>query len=641
MDFNSFIEHKMSVLKQSNTNIDQLRNHQIKILDYFMRSEPDKHIIIQAPTGCGKTLAYALYASYIATIKGERVAILCPTKDLQLQVSQTLDLINQRYTILYGSTEYHCPIRHKFLEGVNAPVVTLFCDFIECKETCEYRIITKNASRASIVVTNYNKFLSSWDILAESKKFELIVFDEAHNLEIIAEENFAVVLSTKLLESVKERIQNLNLQDALQRLTDILYNYFNLDFKLEIKDIVKARGYLEELIKLFYHGVRREKKLNLNEIKPFESRARILLKYIKPIALAELLLVANPEDSPVVKLVEVLNNFCLATSELKDYYTFKGFWDYGYAEIRCEARTRDITKSIISKACRRQCHISATLGNPKNYAEKLGLHNFVICSIEEYPFKIENRLLLGLTDTFPMNKYVKGKGDVNWERKAQKANEILERILLNWPGNTLVYFRSRDEAERAFVHLSKNKNLEKRVLFKKDFENSKDRKRLIEMFKNNRGGILLGFGKMDQGLDFPGESLTMVVMYSLPFIRRTPQMEDDFSKLRKRYNSRIAFEKVDLECAAKRLSQLVGRLIRKNDDFGVALVIDGRFYLKYYKWMRVKKLIPPDIKFKFVNTQKACEELRQFWINKKAVDYESYIEFYQKVHTLTDFLQLY
>ena len=74
---------------------------------------------------------------------------------------------------------------------------------------------------------------------------------------------------------------------------------------------------------------------------------------------------------------------------------------------------------------------------------------------------------------------------------------------------------------------------------------------------------------MDQGLDFPGESLTMVVMYSLPFVKRSPQMEEDFRRLREKYNSKIAFERVDLECAAKKLSQLVGRLIRKENECGV------------------------------------------------------------------------
>ena len=460
-----------------------------------MRSEPDKHVIIQAPTGCGKTLAYALYASYIATVKKERVAILCPTKDLQQQVSNTLDSINQRYVNIYGSTEYNCPIRQRFLRGSNVPVVTLFCDFIECKEECEYRTITRIASRADVVITNYNKFLSSWDVLAESKKFELIIFDEAHNLENIAEESFTVVLSTKLLEAAKKRMQDSTLQNTLRKLVEILHDYFNLNFKLGFRDIIKARGYLEELLKLFYHRFGEERKLSIGEVKPFESRSRVLLEYIRPIALAELLLVANPEDSPIVKLVEVLNNFCIAASELKSYYTFKGYGSYGYAEVRGEARTRDMIKGIISKACKRQCHISATLGNPRNYAETLSIQDCVICSIDEYPFDTSNRLLIGLTDTLPMNKYMQRKRDICWEEKAQRANRILEKILLNWPGNTLVYFRSRDEAEQAFRYLSKNKMLEWRLFFQRDFENSKDRKRLLEKFKNSRGEFYLALEK--------------------------------------------------------------------------------------------------------------------------------------------------
>ena len=77
--------------------------------------------------------------------------------------------------------------------------------------------------------------------------------------------------------------------------------------------------------------------------------------------------------------------------------------------------------------------------------------------------------------------------DLPWERKSQRANRILEKILLNWPGNTLVYFRSRDEAEQAFKYLSKNKMLEHRLIFQKDFESGKDRKRVLKRFRNSRG----------------------------------------------------------------------------------------------------------------------------------------------------------
>jgi len=49
---------------------------------------------------------------------------------------------------------------------------------------------------------------------------------------------------------------------------------------------------------------------------------------------------------------------------------------------------------------------------------------------------------------------------------------------------------------------------------------------------------------------------------------------------------------VDLDVAAKRISQLMGRLIRSEEDFGVGIVIDGRFF-KFYKWMREAGMIPP------------------------------------------------
>jgi ATP-dependent DNA helicase DinG len=119
---------------------------------------------------------------------------------------------------------------------------------------------------------------------------------------------------------------------------------------------------------------------------------------------------------------------------------------------------------------------------------------------------------------------------------------------------------------------------------------SDDPHALVERFKNGGRSVLLGARKFWQGLDIPGASLQAVVIEKLPF--EVP------SELRKRRERRLEEEGIDvfgrytLGKMLLNLKQMVGRLIRSEEDRGVVVIVEGRTDKRYFA--RLAEALPPD-----------------------------------------------
>jgi Rad3-related DNA helicase len=104
---------------------------------------------------------------------------------------------------------------------------------------------------------------------------------------------------------------------------------------------------------------------------------------------------------------------------------------------------------------------------------------------------------------------------------------------------------------------------------------------LVDRFSRARGGaILLGARTFWQGLDVPGDALQAVVIEKLPFEVPT--------ELRRRRELRIAelginaFERFSLGKMLLHLKQMTGRLIRTEEDRGIAVIVEGRTDRRYF-----------------------------------------------------------
>ncbi len=211
------------------------------------------------------------------------------------------------------------------------------------------------------------------------------------------------------------------------------------------------------------------------------------------------------------------------------------------------------------------------------HAIKTGVDNPDFLVLES-PFPKDRKIIIGLKDGV----------DMKYERRdREKANKNLLKILEAINGNTLVLFKSFEDLDNFYKYLKreidktniKNKNIH---VYEQGMD-GKEAKELKERFERV-GGILLATGRFAEGVDIPGEALVGVVIDTLPFPVPTPLilreqkiLEEKFKKRNIKNAHWRSFLMTSFDRMARTLIQMIGRLIRTENDYGVVVIQDKRF----------------------------------------------------------------
>jgi ATP-dependent DNA helicase DinG len=161
----------------------------------------------------------------------------------------------------------------------------------------------------------------------------------------------------------------------------------------------------------------------------------------------------------------------------------------------------------------------------------------------------------------------------------------LEALIRAAGGRTLALFTSRRAMEAAEDRLAEHLPWELLV------QDSLPRPLLHRAFLDDETSVLLATMGFWQGFDAPGRTCSLVVVDRLPFSRP----DDPLAAARREAATRSrrnAFTAVDLPRAAVLLAQGAGRLIRSSDDRGVVAVLDRRLATAPYRWDLVRSLPP-------------------------------------------------
>src|SRR5207249_8518130 len=102
---------------------------------------------------------------------------------------------------------------------------------------------------------------------------------------------------------------------------------------------------------------------------------------------------------------------------------------------------------------------------------------------------------------------------------------------------------------------------------------------LIEAFTADEHSCLFATMGFWQGVDVPGDALSLVTIDRLPF----PRPDEPLMQARRDRAGPAAFRLVDLPRAATLLAQGAGRLIRSTSDRGVVAVLDSRLAESGYR----------------------------------------------------------
>ncbi len=117
------------------------------------------------------------------------------------------------------------------------------------------------------------------------------------------------------------------------------------------------------------------------------------------------------------------------------------------------------------------------------------------------------------------------------------------------------------------------------------------RAELVRRFKEAQNAVLFGVKTFWEGIDIPGEALSLVVIDRLPFEPPDdPVYEARVARMKARGEN--WFREYALPQVVLQLKQGVGRLLRADDDRGVMAILDARLHTKGYG-KSVLRALPP------------------------------------------------
>ena len=191
------------------------------------------------------------------------------------------------------------------------------------------------------------------------------------------------------------------------------------------------------------------------------------------------------------------------------------------------------------------------------------------------PFDYENAALLYLVNDIPEPT------DRNGHQRG--VENILIRLCRAVGGRTLVLFTSYDQLKRTSQAISPVLSRDEIVIFEQGEGASPHT--LLETFRSTERSVLLGTRSFWEGVDIPGQALSVLVIVKLPFdvpsdpiiAARSETFEDPF-------------QEYALPEAILRFRQGFGRLIRSQSDHGIVAVLDRRILTKRYGRMFLNSL---------------------------------------------------
>lgn len=169
-------------------------------------------------------------------------------------------------------------------------------------------------------------------------------------------------------------------------------------------------------------------------------------------------------------------------------------------------------------------------------------------------------------------------------KTAEQQRDELAGLIEASGGATLALFSSRRAAEEAAEDLRERLNVP--ILCQGDSTMSA----LVKQFAEEEEACLFGTMSLWQGVDVPGRSCRLVAIDRIPF----PRPDDPLNSARSQEIARSGgngFMQVAATHAATRLAQGAGRLIRTAEDRGVLAILDSRLATARYGGF-LKKSMP-------------------------------------------------
>jgi ATP-dependent DNA helicase DinG len=215
---------------------------------------------------------------------------------------------------------------------------------------------------------------------------------------------------------------------------------------------------------------------------------------------------------------------------------------------------------------------SATI--PLAMPARVGLEEEEVDAIDVgSPFDYENSAILYCAKHLPLP---------NDARRDEAVHDELEKLINAAQGRTLALFTTYRAMHAAADEMTRR--LEYKIWRQDDLP----KMALVDAFSSEESSCLFATAGFFQGVDVPGQTLSLVVIDKIPF----PRPDDPLLSARRDEIGKTSFSEIDIPLAATQLAQAAGRLLRSRKDTGVVAILDPRLATKGYGKKLVSTLPP-------------------------------------------------
>ncbi len=640
-----------------------------------------KHTLVEAPTGTGKSIAYLVPA----LLSGRKVVIATANKSLQTQL-YTKDIPFLRKALgreidavlVKGRSNYLCslkweteleeqklfaridrehdaiPVIREWLERTQTgdvdelpmmldadlrPRIVSFPDDClqrECPhygDNCWVNLMRDHAAEADVVITNHHLLLNALELGVAGERIlppaSIYIVDEAHGLEQTA----TAVYETEITDyTVDQLLARTVLKQSLadEELAEL--SFMNAEAFQEVQ--VRSRdnsfvleGELEGLRKLG------------RALGALADKLKRALPTPEPNAPPP----STPDDIAAARArraieltIEALNSAAnkaatVASSAHDDVLVRYAVRAFDRRRVALELHAAPIDPSNLlakylfdadaSSAALERMVIctSATLSTAGSFAHmraRCGIHGPTVERILPPVFDYPTQALL-YQPALPAYQY--GNANAFYQAAAQEVERLLEVsrgrslcLFTNWSGLQQVAQRLRGEEGGAAI------------IWPVRAQGDAPRDALLAWFRETPHSVLLATRSFWEGVDIPGDDLSLVVLDKMPF----PTPGDPLHAARMRALDEVregaSFGQYMLPLMTLSLKQGFGRLVRRSSDRGVVAILDERLTSKNYG-RQARNDLPParfSREFKDVHRffQQALASSAEYAINVSAAE---------------------
>ena len=583
-----------------------------------------RHLIVEAGTGTGKTLAYLVPA----LLSGKRIIVSTGTKNLQEQLFfKDVPFLQQHFPrplkvcYMKGRNNYAC--RQKIYDADQAPTLsgleevadfeiirewektteigdraeikTLpesstawakfdarsdLCSGQKCANfsRCFITLMHQRAAESDIVIVNHHLFFADLALRDENyeggvlPEYHAVVFDEAHEIEDVVGQYFGVAVSNYRFMDLRRDIAVFGrmkkfgtpeLDRVLARLEELTSVFFGLFGEAERRVAFHGRDAFREDNEDTYTDLLAALELVASHLKVLQNPPEeVIPLHRRTIELGiALRFIMEADDDRYVYWVEKRGRGCFLQATPIEV-----------SGILSERLFTKVDTAVLTSAT------LAVSGGFEYVEKRLGLDGARSLIVGSH-FDYRKQALLYVPQHLP---------DPRSPAFTRGAAQEVMRILQHSRGRAFVLFTSYQQMRLVYDEVSLD--LDYPTLL----QGTGPRSALLDEFRSTPNCVLFATSSFWQGVDVPGEQLSCVIIDKLPFaVPSDPVVNARVENIRKAGGN--PFYDYQVPQAAIALKQGFGRLIRSKTDRGVLVLLDNRITKQRYGQVFFDSL--PDYRF--------------------------------------------